>query len=335
MRNNRSMHRWVAWLILSCFGACGWAFQPVDPAAGRSLPPVEVPPAQPGVAYERCYVFGDMGTGSADQRAVAKAMAQRAREEPIHFILTTGDNFYPAGVLSVDDPQWKTKFENIYNDPELDVPIYASLGNHDHLGNPQAQIEYSKHSKRWIMPDEYYTFTRALTDGTRVQFIALDTDTIHEKRPEASAQLAWLEKVLAASEADWKIAFGHHPVFSHGMHGNTSELVAKLEPVFVKGRLDLYICGHDHTLEMLKPVRGVSYVVSGGGGGADKAYEVKWTDDAFYAATLGGFVQLRMSKSEIVIEFIRLDSRTQYAHVLTHATSATSKREPVPAGADE
>ena len=88
--------------------------------------------------------FGDWGRdGAQHQRDVAVQMGKAAAELGCRFIASVGDNFYENGVQSVDDPQWKTSFENIYTDPALQVPWYAVLGNHDYKGNPQAQIDYA------------------------------------------------------------------------------------------------------------------------------------------------------------------------------------------------
>lgn len=67
----------------------------------------------------------------------------------IEFIISVGDNFYTNGVASVDDPMWKTSFEDIYKGANLFIDWYPVLGNHDYRGNPQAQIDYSKRSRRW------------------------------------------------------------------------------------------------------------------------------------------------------------------------------------------
>jgi hypothetical protein len=61
----------------------------------------------------------------------------------------------------------------------------------------------------------------------------------------------------------------------------------------------------------------VDYVISGAGAGPDWAYPVTWNDESYYVATLGGFVLCRVSRDELVIEFVRLNGETQYAHVLT------------------
>jgi len=331
MRRNR----W--WLLVCCpllLSACrvfGGDPLPVDPAATKPIPPFTVPAAKPGVAYERFMILGDFGTTlpepktseekeyAADQKLVATAMATRAKSDGLDFMITVGDNFYEAGVKDADDPMFKSAFVDVYAGP-LQVPTYASLGNHDHKGNIQAQIDYSQKNKNWIMPAAYYTFTRTLGDGTEVQFFAVDTNPIKMKKPEVSAQIAWLDQELGKSDARWKFVFGHHPLYSHTGRDREAErktLRDAFEDLFVKYKVDAYFAGHDHILELLKPAKGVNYVIAGASAGAKKSYKVDWTDEAYYAATLGGFVLVRVSKDEVVFEFVRLDARTQYAYTLT------------------
>ena len=306
----------IATLVGSTACATPWKI-PTDPAASRRIPVFSIPAAKPGAASERFMVIGDWGTGRSDQRKVADAMATRAKRDGLDFILTTGDNFYENGVVSVDDPQWKTTFEDVYADAALRVSIYPSLGNHDHRGSIQAQIDYSRENRRWTMPAAYYTFTRTLADGTIVQFFAIDSNPIRWQEDGFAEQLTWLDGELEKSSARWKIVFGHHPLYSHSVRGYGDVMIARLEPLLTKYQVDLYLAVHDHTLEMHKPVKGVHHVVSGAAGGPDKAYSVAWTDESYYAATLGGFVFIRVDKDALVIEFVRLDGQTQYAHTLT------------------
>jgi len=126
----------------------------------------------------RFAAMGDMGTGGPGQKRMADVMADRAREEPLHLWLALGDNIYPWGVLSPDDPLWEEKYESVYDDPVLQVPVYGVLGNHDYLGLPLAQVRRSDQSATWTMPDRYYAFSRFLADGTEVAFFALDTEMI-------------------------------------------------------------------------------------------------------------------------------------------------------------
>ncbi len=312
----RGLSNLFAVLTLTVLSGVGHAATPRDPARTREIPKFTIPDVVPGAGYERFMVIGDWGTGRPDQYKVAEAMAIRAKAEPIDFILTVGDNFYEDGVSSVNDPQWKTKFEDVYTDPALQLPIYPSLGNHDHRGNTMAQVEYSKRNKNWRMPAPYYTFTRTLSDETVVQYFAIDSDPIHRLRGNFVDQLVWLDAELAKSVARWKIVYGHHPLYSHGIHGNSDTMIAQLSSLFVKHKIDVYLCGHDHTLEMFKPIDGVHHVVTGGGAGPERAYDVKWTDESYYAATLGGFTVLRVGRAEIVVEFVRLDGKTEYAHTI-------------------
>jgi hypothetical protein len=39
-----------------------------------------------------------------------------------------------------------------------------------------------------------------------------------------------------------------------------------LEPLLIEHKVNLYLAGHDHDYERFKPVQGVQYIVSGGGG---------------------------------------------------------------------
>jgi 3',5'-cyclic AMP phosphodiesterase CpdA len=77
-------------------------------------------------------------------------------------------------------------------------------------------------------------------------------------------QLEWLDKELAGSKEDWKIAFFHHPLYSSGeTHGSSSELRKVLEPVFLKYGVSLVLSGHEHFYERIKPQHGIPYFIVG------------------------------------------------------------------------
>ncbi len=306
-------------VILALPGGCSLVLlrRPLDPATIHQIPPFAVQPVSDGTAVERFIVIGDMGMGLSGQRHVADRMAQRAEADGLDFLLTVGDNFYPDGVASASDPQWKTKFEDVYRHAELQVPVYATLGNHDHRANPFAQVDYAQRNPNWKMTGLYYTFTRVLTDGTDVQFFAIDTDPIVSERAGIAIQLHWLKRALAKSTARWKIAFGHHPLYGHNpRRGYNEAMIAHVGPLLTQYGVDAYFAGHDHTLEMIKPVGGVHHITSGAAGGPEIAYDVNWTDEGYYAATGGGFVLCRVTNDELLIEFVRMDGRTQYAHTI-------------------
>ncbi len=275
-----------------------------------------VPAKTPGVKYLQFIALGDFGTGGLGQRAVAFGMAGKSRLDPVEFVLLLGDNFYEDGVESVDDKQFQSKFEGMYNSPSLQVPFYVVLGNHDYRGNAEAQVEYTGLSKRWKMPARYYTFTQTIDDSTEVQFFALDTNPIAAGDSQAAEQIAWLKSELDKSRARWKIVFGHHPLYSGGHHGNDEETLtirARLEPI-LEPAIDLYLSGHDHDQQLIKPLdKRLHYAVSGAGA---KCRDVEWKDGTIYAGTNLGFAWFRLSHRELLVEFLTATGKVDYAHVI-------------------
>lgn len=190
-------------------------------------------------------VLGDTGTGGSDQMRVAQRLdAYRARF-PFEFALMLGDNLY-GGERPSD---YVKKFERPYK-PLLEggVRFYASLGNHDDP-NQRLYKPFNMNGER------YYTFKPSLNAGIR--FFALDSNYMDP------AQLKWLEKELAASGSDWKVAFFHHPPYSSGRHGSHEILRDQLEPLFLKYGVNVVFTGHEHFYARIKPQRGIQYFVSG------------------------------------------------------------------------
>jgi len=75
-----------------------------------------------------------------------------------------------------------------------------------------------------------------------------------------------LEEDLAATRKRWKIAFLHRSPYGSSRHGGDERVRENLEPLFARHKVDVVLAGHDHVYERTVPIRGVTYVVSGGGG---------------------------------------------------------------------
>jgi len=71
---------------------------------------------------------------------------------------------------------------------------------------------------------------------------------------------------LAATGKRLKIAFLHRSPYGSSRHGGDKRVRADLEPLFARHGVDLVFAGHDHVYERMVPIRGVTYVVTGGGG---------------------------------------------------------------------
>jgi hypothetical protein len=271
------------------------------PAFLRRVPPVFQ--ARPDTSSRiRVLAFGDYGVGDSAQRRTAAAMRAYHRRRPFDFGLTLGDNFYNVGMLSTDDPRWKTQFEDLY--APLGIKLYASLGNHDwgHPDSPAAEILYSQMSRTWRMPAPYYSFTAG-----PVQFFAIDTQEMSD------AQLAWLDDAISSSRARWKVVYGHFHVFSATRLDN-AQLMRRLVPV-IANRVDVYLCGHDHNLQALKPEHGVHYFVAGSGGAG--TYQM----DTTYARSISrfrthGFAVLEATRSSLTVRLVDSQQKELYATTL-------------------
>ncbi len=200
-------------------------------------------------------MIGDSGTGSQAQYDVA---AQMLALDP-DFMLHLGDVIYPAGEAEDYDP----KFFEPYQDLLDSAPIFPSLGNHDYgtlNGAPYLDVLYLP-SNNPAGTERYYSF-----DWGDAHFVALDTTP---PRYADTAMLQWLESDLAASTATWKFVYFHHAIYSSGPHGYESiieQIRDVLAPIFERHDVDMVFAGHDHDYERSRPINGVIYIVSGGGG---------------------------------------------------------------------
>ncbi len=77
-----------------------------------------------------------------------------------------------------------------------------------------------------------------------------------------------LADTFRSSTAPWRIVVGHHPVLSSGYHGyfprNEVKRMRELNPSLRESRVDLYIAGHDHHVELIRE-RMLLHLISGAG----------------------------------------------------------------------
>lgn len=186
-------------------------------------------------------VFGDSGSGSEEQKTLAKLM----EKEGAAFALHTGDVVYPCGT----EDGYISKFRDVYAGFIAKAVIYPAPGNHDYqCDNLSSYLEFFNRSR-------FYSF-----DSGEIHLVSLDTNKIDQE------QLSWLEEDLAKSASKVKVAFFHHPPFSSGIvHGGNEQVQEKFVPLFAKYAVKLVFSGHEHNYERLE-VGGITYIVSGGGG---------------------------------------------------------------------
>jgi len=224
------------------------------------------------------FVLSDWGrNGIKSQKKIANCMALEADSQKPEFIVSCGDNFQ-EGVESVDDFQWETSFEDIYDSPSLQLDWYAALGNRDYKGDVQAQLNYGTVNSRWKLQSHYYTFVKQISDSVSARFIILDTTPLLGKyyskdgyynveTQDSARQIAWLKSVLADAKEQWKIVVGHHPLHSsEDEAGGSPELMKSLLPVLKKNKVQFYISGHDSEQQHFRELGGqIDFMISGSG----------------------------------------------------------------------
>ena len=195
----------------------------------------------------RFAAIGDMGSGERPQYETAAKMNEMRAKYPYEFVIMLGDNIYGGNSTS----DYQLKFEAPYKAIlDAGVRFYAALGNHD---NPVTQRSYKPFN---MDGKQYYTYRKG-----NAQFYALDSNYMDPK------QLSWLKDELQSSNADWKICYFHHPLYSNAkFHGSSRELRDLLEPVFIQYGVQVVFTGHDHVYERLKPQKGINYFVEGASG---------------------------------------------------------------------
>ena len=250
----------VVVVLLLCLAAAACIEPPVDPRAARFIgpaPPVEevlALPDRPGSI--KFAAIGDAGRGDKAQHDVAAQMVAFRERFDFDFVVMLGDNVYDGGTPE----DYRNKFERPYAELlDDDVEFYAAIGNHD-AANQISYEPFNMGGKR------YYTFRAdqsmlaRLTD-TDAQFFMIDTELLDR------AQLAWLDRELERSEARWKIAAFHRPIYTSGRYAKPARIFrAALEPLFLRHGLDVGLSGHEHFYQRTTPQRGITYFVSGGAG---------------------------------------------------------------------
>jgi tartrate-resistant acid phosphatase type 5 len=273
------------------------------PGYMRRVPPLfSIMPADKPI---RIVGMGDFGSGEQAQRDVAAAIVKMGRAAPFDFGVTFGDNFYPTGMDSPDDRRWRDWWEALYS--PLGVVFYPSLGNHEWYADNGAAAEISYSSPSWRFPAPYYTYTAG-----QVQFFAVDTTEISE------AEVIWLDKAIGASTSKWKVVYGHHPIFAPERKQSGEYLKymqARLWPL-LKGRVDAYLCGHEHAMAHMEPRDGVHFFMSGGGGGAlNRVSNVN--GGVLFAESKFGFLTLEADAAKLAVAIFDTDGKPFASEVIT------------------
>lgn len=266
-------------------------------------------------------VASDLGrNGYYDQKPVAEMMGEAAKIVGPEFVAALGDIHHFMGVQSVHDPLWTTNFEWIYTHPELMIPWYSVLGNHEYRGNSQAVLDYSQISRRWQMRDRYYSMTWPIDEDDReggtILLLFIDTAPLIDKYRNDSEnypdcrdqsmekQLAWIDSTLENSGARWKVVMGHHPVYAATTkpESERSDLQVRLQPLLDKHAVDFSVAGHIHNFQHIRVSNSdVDYFVNSS---ASLTRNVEPFEGSLFGSSDPGFTFCTARKNELIMTFV-------------------------------
>ncbi len=165
-----------------------------------------------------------------------------------------------------------------------DFRIYVALGNHDWRTSREgamAQVRFHETTPAVLHGWHPLPASRPTGDARDLEVFVLDThvllsgvtvleDELAEdgselhteeidppspwslpQTDEERGMVAWLERSLAESPARWKIVIGHHPLWSSA--GSKFQQARALRGLILPALCryaDLYLAGHEHTLEV-------------------------------------------------------------------------------------
>jgi len=293
--------------------------------------------------------IGDAGDSTSLRSQNARTMTayQQRLGQHLDGILYLGDNFYDNGVTSTQDPLWISHFENVYSS-QLQCPFFSILGNHDYLGNPDAQVRYSSShpTSRWKMPYRYYSVDFILDEDQGssspvLEIFFLDTFTLSPTESKTlslhtgmnptkwnaieqkilfdrSHQLQWLEQSLQNSNAVFKIVCGHYTMFSDGEHHDNFELQQVLLPLFLKYNVSLYLCGHDHNIQHIYLHRGIHCLIAGTGSRVSPLYPSR---SLVPPSLKTGVVYVNASPHSLEFGFLGIGGQKEYSYELNKQDS--------------
>lgn len=253
--------------------------------------------------------FGDSGTMSREQMAVAARMATEDADVIIH----TGDVIYPYGALGNPVGEYNDRFFKPYEAFLGRTPMFPVIGNHDLialLGQPFKQAFQLPDNGSSIARELYFSF-----EWGDAKFIALETTGLF--LIPLGDHMRWLQNEIQNNTKKWLFVYMHVPLYSCGSHGNNVILQQVLEPLFENGKVDLVLTGHDHNYERTKPIKqfnqdpaypGLVHVLTGGGGAGTRG--ISPNSRTAVAQSIHHYMRFRVQGDTLTGEAIDLNGAT-------------------------
>lgn len=211
-----------------------------------------VPPVSGTRDPFRIWVLGDSGTADWRPRAVRDGYLRFSEGRLPDVWLMLGDNAYPTG----SEPEYQRAVFEMYPELLRQTALWPVVGNHD-AKSSDTRRQRGPFFQAFALPaageaggvasgsEAYYSF-----DHGNVHFVALDTEGSKRKK-----MVAWLKRDLAATDADWIVAYWHRPIYSRGTSADDAAdarqhpFQDQVLPLLEEAGVDLVLAGHSHGYE--------------------------------------------------------------------------------------
>ena len=137
----------------------------------------------------------------------------------------------------------------------------------------------------------------------------------HAATQDVPRQMEWLKSALSASQAQWKILFAHHPIYSGGGHGDTPELIANVLPLLHEHGVQAYFNGHDHDLQHLRAGK-VDLFCTGAGSQHTPTF---YTRHSQFAESCSGFTTVSLQPEKMEVRLVDKHGTTVHAATVERA----------------
>lgn len=231
-----------------------------------------------------------VGDGAIDT-TTARVVARRIAADGPSRVLYLGD-VYERGTADDFRKNYAPSFGRLAG---ITAP---TPGNHDW---PRHRDGYDAYWRRALKRPETAAWYRFQAGGWTIISIASET-----QREAGSDQLAWLQHELRAP-GTCRLAFWHRPRFSAATrHGDEDKMAPAWDAL--RGRATIVVAGHDHTMQRLRPIDGITSFVSGSGGRS--RYAVRADPRlAFADARHEGALRLRLRRGSASYAFVTSGGR--------------------------
>jgi Calcineurin-like phosphoesterase len=231
------------------------------------------------------WAVGDAADGSTTAEAVAGMVANHRVDRVIYL----GD-VYGTGTAA----EFASNYRPIYG--RFDAITAPTIGNHEWPNIATGYVPYWT-AARGTPPPLRYAFA---VSGW--QLISLNSNL-----PTDAAQERWLRQEIRSTPryGNCRIAFMHHPRYSAGLHGDLTGLQGIFDEL--RGHASIALAGHDHDMQRLHPIDGITPYVDGSGG--NELYPVNRDDPrlAFFDDTHHGALRIRLRPDRAALAFVDQD----------------------------